>query len=167
MCTNDSNLYEKMKLIRNYGQKIKYHHNTFGLNSRLDEVQAAVLRIKLKYLDDWNKKRNKVATAYKNLLKNIKTQTVPDGYFSNYHIFIVELDNRDEIKKILDSKNIQTLIHYPIPIHLQKCYERMGHKKGDFPITETASERILSLPMFPNLSLTSIKEISNYIIERS
>ncbi len=167
MCTNDSNLYEKMKLIRNYGQKIKYHHDTFGLNSRLDEVQAAVLRLKLKYLDDWNLKRNEVANKYNNLLKNIKTQTIPDGYFSNYHIFIVELDNREEIKKILDSKNIQTLIHYPIPIHLQKCYEGMGHKKGDFPITETASERILSLPMFPDLGLTSIKEISNYINERS
>jgi len=163
MCTNDTNLYEKMKMIRNYGQKTKYHHVSIGVNSRLDEIQAAILRVKLKYLDSWNRERNKIAEDYKIALKGVKMQTIPEGYYSNYHLFVIEHDNRDEIRKNLEILGIQTLIHYPIPIHLQECYKYLGYKDGDFPAVENSSKRLLSLPMYPELGIGSVKKISSCI----
>lgn len=163
MCTDDEVLYEKMKMIRNYGQKKKYHHETLGYNSRLDEIQAAILRVKLKHLNKWNEKRNQVAQTYNSQLRSIKTQNIPEDYYSNYHIFLVEVEKRDELQKKLDEAGVQTLIHYPIPIHLQECYEYLGYKKGDFPYAERAANRTLSLPMYPEVTIPKVKKITEII----
>jgi dTDP-4-amino-4,6-dideoxygalactose transaminase len=163
MCTNDKELYEKMKMIRNYGQTQKYHHKTLGYNSRLDEIQAAILRVKLKNIDIWNQQRNEVVSQYKKLLKNIKTQKIPENYNSNYHIFLIEIDKRDELQKLLDKKGVQTLIHYPIPIHLQECNKYLGYRKGDFPVAEKTAMKILSLPIYPEVNNTDIKHTAKLI----
>ena len=164
MCTNDEKLYQKMLMIRNYGQKIKYHHEEIGVNSRLDGIQAAVLSIKLKHLDEWNKKRNIVANWYKKYLDSkIKIQKVIKGGFSCYHVFVVEVDDRDKLMAYLKENGVQTLIHYPIPIHLQECYKSLGHKLGDFSVAERASRNLVSLPIYPELDETNIKYICGLI----
>lgn len=163
MCTNDKELYEKMKMIRNYGQTQKYHHKTLGYNSRLDEIQAAILRVKLKYLDMWNVKRNEVANEYNKLLVDIKTQNIPKGFFSNYHIFLIESSKRDDLREELEKNGVQTLIHYPVPIHLQECYKNLGYKNGDFPVAEKTAMKILSLPIYPEVNNTDIKHTAKLI----
>ena len=160
--TNNKRLYEKLILLRNHGQSKKYFHDTFGLNTRLDEVQAAVLRVKLKYLDKWNKQKQTIAKNYKDSLKNYKTQKIIQGGESNYYVFIIESANRKKLQSYLLKNRIHTLIHYPIPIHLQKAYKYLGYKKGDFPITEEIAGRILSIPNYPELTLTQ----QNYLIDK-
>lgn len=159
ICTNNYTLYQELRRIRNYGQVKKYHHNILGVNSRLDEIQASVLRIKLKYLDDWNKKRRAIAKLYLRELNNlnIKTQTIIKGGISNYHLFVMEHPKRSQLQKYLTAKGIQTLIHYPIPIHLQKCYRYLGYKKGDFPVAEKLAKKLISLPMYPELTKSQIE----------
>lgn len=160
ICTNNKDLYERIKKLRNYGQKEKYYHSEIGINTRLDEIQAAVLSVKLKYLNQWNLQRNKIARLYIKGLSNVKTQKIYDYSKSCYHIFTIEVSNRDYIKRKLAEKGIQTLIHYPLPIHLQECYKYLGYKKDDFPYTESAANKILSIPIYPELS----KEEILYII---
>lgn len=152
ICTNNYDLYERIKKIRNYGQTKKYYHDELGINSRLDEIQAAVLRVKLKYLDDWNIRRREWAELYKEKLVNFKTQKIEKYVVSNYYLFVVEVENRELLMNSLSQKGIQTLIHYPIPIHLQKCFGYLHYKNGDFPIAEMLSKKTLSLPMFPHLT---------------
>lgn len=163
LCTNDKVIFERIKKLRNYGQDKKYYHTNIGLNTRLDEIQAAILHVKLKYLDEWNLNRNKIAQKYKELLQNVKIQKIEEGTKSCFHIFAVEVPNRDYIKEKLAEKGIQTLIHYPVPIHLQECYKYLGYKKGDFPVTERVASRILSLPMYSELKENEIVYISNYL----
>jgi|GEM_PF-6068616 len=163
--TNDDHVYQTLIKLRNYGQSQKYFHDQIGLNSRMDEIQAAVLRVKLKYIDKWNIKRNNVANQYKDLLKDIKVQKILPGGTSNYHIFMIEHEERDELQKFLQRKEIQTLVHYPRPIHLQKCYEDLGYQKGDFPTTEHLSKVILSLPLYPELNSKEIEYISGTVLE--
>lgn len=153
--TNNEEIAAKMKALRNYGQKQKYHHDYIGYNSRLDEIQAAVLRVKLRYLEGWNQLRRKHAKQYNERLQNISGLNVPiekDYAMHVYHLYVIRCEKRDKIQKVLYSKGIATGIHYPIPIHLQKAYEYLGYREGDFPITEKYSKEILSLPMFPELS---------------
>ncbi len=164
MCTNDENLYKKMQMIRNYGQIEKYHHKEIGVNSRLDEIQAAVLSVKLKHLDEWNRGRNEVAKMYQKYLNpKIKVQKINKNAYSCYHVFVIESDSRDELMKSLKNDGIQTLIHYPIPIHLQECYKGLGYKIGDFPIAENVSKKLISLPMYPELEENGIRYILNII----
>lgn len=164
MCTNDEELFKKMKMIRNYGQEVKYHHKEIGVNSRLDEIQAAILSVKLKHLDQWNKKRNLVADWYRKYLDpKIKIQKIIDGNFSCYHVFVVEVENRDKIMVELKNNGIQTLIHYPIPIHLQECYRDLEYKIGDFPIAEKVTSRILSLPMYAELCEDEVKYVCSLV----
>lgn len=160
--TNNKNLYQKLLLLRNHGQSKKYFHDTFGLNTRLDEVQAAVLRVKLKYLNKWNIEKNNIAAKYNKSLRNYKTQKIIKNGKSNYYVFVIESSNRERLQKYLVSKGINTLIHYPIPIHLQKGYKHLGYKKGDFPITEEISDRILSIPNYPELTNNQ----RDYIIDK-
>lgn len=159
ICTNSKEIYKRIKKLRNYGQKEKYYHSEIGINTRLDEIQAAILSIKLKYLDQWNLLRNKVARYYIKSLSKVKTQKIYDHSKSCYHIFTIEVSNRDYIKKKLAEKGIQTLIHYPLPIHLQECYKYLGYKKGDFPYTESSADKILSIPIYPELSKKEILHI--------
>lgn len=152
LVTNNEVIANKLKKLRNYGQSQKYFHDEHGRNSRLDEIQAAVLRVKLKHLDAWNEKRNQIATRYKKELGHLKSQTILPDSISCYHLYVVEFSDRAEMQKKLASKGIQTLIHYPVPIHLQKCYVGMGFKAGDFPLTEQAADRIVSLPLYSELT---------------
>lgn len=160
--TNKQNVYEKLIKLRNYGQIKKYVHEIIGYNNRLDEIQASILSVKLQYLDEWNKERNKIASVYRRGLRYSLTQKIKKGYYSCCHLFVIESNKRDELKIFLEKKGIYTLIHYPIPIHLQPCFSSLGYKKGDFPVTERLANRILSLPMYPELT----KEEIFYVIEQ-
>lgn len=164
--TNDKKIYEKIRLLRDYGQKRKYIHNIKGYNCRLDELQASILKIKLKYIDKWNKQRRENASYYNQLLSNIEGIITPkerNNAKHVYHLYVIRTKFRDELLKFLKSKSISTGIHYPIPIHLQLAYSDLGYKKGSFNLAEKYANMILSLPMFPELSQEEIEHIANEI----
>ena len=165
--TNDGNLAEKIKILRNHGQKQKYFHEIKGFNSRLDNLQAAILRIKLRYLDEWNKARNKWAQLYTELLKGSSaiTPAVESWAYHVFHLYVIRHQKRDELLNFLKEKGIFAGIHYPIPIHLLPAFKDLGYKNGDFPIAEKYAEEILSLPMFPELTEENVRYIVNAIEE--
>lgn len=163
--TNDKDLAEKVKELRNYGSKIKYHHNEKGVNSRLDELQAAILDVKLKYLDEWNKERNKIAGRY---LKEIKNEKIilPNISTNNthvWHLFVVRCQNRDELKNYLESKGIHTLIHYPIAIHKQLAYSEFNNM--NLPLAEKYANEVLTLPLFIGMKNEEITYVINALNE--
>jgi dTDP-4-amino-4,6-dideoxygalactose transaminase len=152
--TNDKKLANKIRRLRNYGQRSKYDHQEKGSNARLDEMQAAVLNVKLKYLDEWNRLRAKHAFSYSENLKNIEQIKIPEIFSDRdpvFHLYVIRAKNRNELQRFLREKKIATQIHYPLPIHLEEAYKDLGHKAGDFPKTEQVANEILSLPMFPEL----------------
>lgn len=161
--TNDSSLTEKVKAIRNYGSIIKYHNEYKGVNSRLDEIQAEFLKVKLKYLDKWNSDRQKSAKLYLEKINNKKIilPKIKSVQESIWHVFPVRSEYRDELAEFLKDNGIDTLIHYPIPIHLQQAYKDLGYKLGDFPVAEEISRTVLSLPMWYGIN----EEEINYIID--
>lgn len=167
LVTNKRKIYETVSAMRNYGQRRKYYHEFLAWNRRMDTLQAAVLLIKLKHLDRWNKMRQDVAEGYRQELSNlpIKLPGVAENRTHVYHQFVIRAKRRNYLQKYLQSKRISTGIHYPIPIHLQKVYSHLGYKKGDFPVTEALSIEILSLPMYPELTETQVKFIANCIKE--
>ncbi len=148
--TDDAELSELLKQFRNYGQSKKYYHDFQGYNSRLDELQASVLRVKLKHLDDWNKKRRKIAEIYNAHLKDLDLilPVEKEGSKHVFHLYVIRCKNRDSLKEELLKKGIQTQIHYPIPIHKQKAYQ---NSIVELPVTEKVCNEILSLPMNPFL----------------
>jgi dTDP-4-amino-4,6-dideoxygalactose transaminase len=166
--TQDEEMAQKMRMIRDHGQAQKYFHDLEGYNGRLDAIQAAVLRIKLKRLQGWNRSRRKNAAFYTERLQDVPGITLPaEAEFAEsvYHLYVILADNRDGLQEFLSEKGIATGLHYPLPLHRQKAYAHLGHKKGDFPVAESAAERLLSLPMYPELTeeqidyvCTSIKE---------
>jgi len=161
--TNSKTLYEKCKKLRNYGQKTRYVHEIKGLNSRLDEIQATILRLKLTYLDSFVIKRNKIANLYLKNLKNVKQIKLPkimDENYHSFHLFVIEAVNRDKLMSYLSKMEINTLIHYPIPVHKQKAYKEFNHL--NLAITEKKARNILSLPINPFLTE---KEILRVCIE--
>jgi len=151
--TNDPELAQRVRIIRDHGQNKKYHHLIEGYNGRLDALQAAILRIKLPHLKQWNEKRRKVAEIYNELLKGAQVKTPIEPRWSQgiYHLYVVRLERRDEVQKYLAQRDIQTGLHYPVPLHLQEAYLNMGYHEGDFPVTEQLAREILSLPMYPQL----------------
>jgi dTDP-4-amino-4,6-dideoxygalactose transaminase len=149
--TNDDLLAEKLRMLRNYGQKEKYVHLCKGYNSRLDSVQAAVLDVKLKHLDKWNSMRRKNAKLYNELLKGIEKAEEAEGCESVYHLYVIRHKRRSELMNFLKQNGIQTIIHYPVPVHLHPAYSDLGLKKGSFPVSEKYADEIVSLPMFPEL----------------
>ena len=153
--------------LRNHGEDKKFHSVIKGFNSRLDEIQAAVLRVKLCYLTDWNEKRRKLAYLYNRLLKDSSVITPKEkGYAKhNYHLYVIRSNNRDELKEFLKRKKIGASIHYPIPIHLQPAYLDLGYRIGDFPVTEHIAEEILSLPMYAELQQESVDKVVKAIEE--
>ncbi len=165
--TNSKEIAEKIKLLRNHGRITKkYEHKIEGYSSRLDNLQAAILRVKLKYLNKWNDKRRNNAKKYNELLSNINGIITPyeaDYAKHVYHLYVVRTENRDKLREKLKSESIATGIHYPLPLHLQPAYSYLGYKNGDFPITEKASQEILSLPMFAELTDKQIEEIGKLI----
>lgn len=151
--TDNEEIAYSLRLLRNYGQSVKYYHSIKGFNSRLDTIQAAVLRVKLTYLKKWNDLRRSHAGRYNQLLSDVDCVT-PFEVFNNrhvYHLYVVRVKNRDKLRAYLADKGIMTGIHYPVPIHFQDAYFDLGYSRGDFPVTEDYSDKILSLPMFPEL----------------
>lgn len=166
--TDNEQLFKKLLLLRDYGRISKYKHICVGYNSRLDTVQAAILRVKLRRLDEWNKLRRRNAEIYREGLKGVKGVILPVEADSSYHIynvFAVRLKNRDGAMVELNKKGISAIIHYPIPLHLQKVYKNLGYKRGDFPIAEKVSREIVSLPMYPHLKESQIRFIVKAIKE--
>ncbi|GAG63038.1 unnamed protein product, partial [marine sediment metagenome] len=166
--TNNERMAEKVKLLRNHGRITKkYEHEIEGYSSRLDNLQAAILRVKLRHLNKWNESRRRNAKKYNELLNNIDRIITP--YEANYakhvyHLYVIRTERgRDELREELKSKGIATGIHYPIPLHLQLAYKYLEYKKGDFPITEKVSQEILSLPMFAELSDEQITKIVSLV----
>ena len=152
--TNDRQIANKIKSLRNYGSSTRYLNEYIGYNMRLDELQAGLLVIKLKYLDRWNNERRKIADIYIKNLSSVKEVILPVTNKDSthvYHIFNIRIIERDELAKHLHKSNIQTLIHYPIPPHLQKATSYLGYKKGDFPIAEELADTSLSLPIWPGM----------------
>ncbi len=165
--TNDPAIAEKIRQLRNYGQRVKYEHVTAGTNSRLDTIQAAILRVKLRRLDVWNAARQQHAAAYNSLLAG-GPYTLPSVAAHRTHIFhlyVIETDKRRQVQKFLSARGIATGIHYPIPIHMQEACKDLGYRHGDFPATEAAADRILSLPMYPELSEKQGEYVASTLLE--
>ncbi|MCW4047197.1 MAG: DegT/DnrJ/EryC1/StrS family aminotransferase [Candidatus Bathyarchaeota archaeon] len=163
--TNDEQLATKLRQMRNYGQSKKYYHDFVGVNSRLDEIQAAILRTKLRYLDDWNKRRRKLASLYNDLLKNTETITPIEKDYAKhvYHLYVIRHKHRNKLQQYLLSRGIQTLIHYPVPVHMQRAYKTIDK----LPVTEKICNEILSLPLHPWLSENEVEVVSECIKEFS
>ncbi len=162
--TNNKKIFEEAKMLGDYGRKSRYDHKVKGYNSRLDTVQAVVLLAKLKYLDQWNQMRAANASYYSQLLKNIDGVVPPVIKKDRTHVFqtfAIRTKNRDKVCQEMQKKGVDVLIHYPIPLHLQEAYSDLGHKKGDFPVSEKIAQEILSLPMYPHLK----KEQIEYVCE--
>ncbi len=164
--TSDSVLYEKLKMLRNYGSDKKYQHECIGYNSRLDTIQAGILNVKLKYLDEWNKKRFECGRAYHKELDEIKELILPvikKAGSHVFHLFVVRAEKRDALADFLTQKRVQVGIHYPVPVYAQKAYAHLGLTSKDFPVTERLAREILSLPIYPELSKEQILYITNCI----
>jgi dTDP-4-amino-4,6-dideoxygalactose transaminase len=167
--TTDSELlYFKAKSYRNYGSEKKYFNEIKGINSRLDELQASILRVKLPYLTELTRIRQDIASKYELCLADspfIKLPKTNKDATHVYHLFVLMCENRHELQSYLQSKGIGTLIHYPIPPHLQLAYKELGFSKGDFPISERIASNCLSLPMYPGITDDQIHEVSESIIK--
>ena len=164
--TNDDETADKVRVLRNYGSRVKYHNEVIGYNSRLDELQAAFLRVKLRHLDEWNNRRIEVAQHYMRELvdnKEIVLPYIPEWAEPVWHLFVIRTKQREGLQKSLADSEIQTLIHYPIPPHLSDAYQKFGWKCGDYPISERLANEVLSLPMGPNLKDSDIKDIIKYL----
>ncbi len=164
--TDDPEVYERLLLIRNYGQKKRNYHQVHGINSRLDEIQAAVLRVKLKYLDSWNERRRNLAVVYDSRLSDVCG--VPFEKAGNrhaYHLYVVRARNRESLQEFLKQNEIETLIHYPLPIYSQEAYRDINHRPEDFPQTEKFAKEIVSLPLHPQMTKSDVEYVCDKIIE--
>jgi dTDP-4-amino-4,6-dideoxygalactose transaminase len=160
--TTRKDLAEKVALLRNHGQKVKYEHVIRGFNSRLDTVQAAILRVKLGHLEAWNDARRAAAKAYDKSLAGapVKTPKVASYAKPIYHLYVVRTPQRAKLQSAMDAQQISWGIHYPIPVHLQKAYADLGYKNGSFPVSEAITAEILSLPMFPELTPEQVQRVA-------
>ncbi len=159
--TNNPEIAEKVMLMRNYGSRVKYINETLGFNSRLDPLQAAVLRVKLAYLDEWNRRRQKIAALYLRELKGtgLTLPYVPAWAEPVWHLFVVRTQMRDALQAHLEERGIGTLIHYPIPPHRQQAYAHLGLPEGSLPIAEAIHREVLSLPIGPHLSVENVERV--------
>ncbi len=163
--TNSAGLHDVCRRLRNYGSDEKYYYADIGVNSRLGELQAALLNRKMRFLDQWNEQRRKIASLYIDELKGIEALRLPEQQKENYHVyhlFVIMTRERDKLKKYLHDRGIETLIHYPRPPHLQSAYRYLQYKEGDFPVAERIAEEALSLPCYPGMP----EEHQHYIIDR-
>ncbi len=175
--TNNDELYKRVKMLREHGQSEKYYHESYGHNYRMEGIQGAVLGVKLKYLNDWTNGRRRAAEKYREGLIDVKELVLPKemSYAKHvYHLFVIQINGkklengnqlRDKLKDHLTEKGISVGLHYPIPLHEQKCFKGLGYKKGDFPISEKLAETGLSLPMFPELGDDQISYTVSNIID--
>jgi dTDP-4-amino-4,6-dideoxygalactose transaminase len=160
--TDDPQIAERVRMLRNYGQPKKYYHDVVGWNSRLDTIQAAILSIKLRHLTAWNEARRAHAEQYKSLLGDapVRLPSEAPNVRHVYHLYVARVPSRDEVLAKLGERGISCGIHYPVPIHLQKAYAHLGYPRGSFPICEKVAGEILSLPMYPELSYEQIEHVS-------
>lgn len=167
--TNSKELEEKFRTFRNYGSRVRYENEVIGANSRLDELQAGLLRVKLKYLDKFNEERNKIANRYISEINNplLELPKVRKGADSSWHQFVIHVKQgkRDALISYLKERDIGTIIHYPIPPHLSKAYAYLGKKEGDYPIAETYAKEVLSLPMYNGITDEELSTVISAINE--
>lgn len=161
LATNNPVLADKLRKLRNYGSGKKYVNELVGINSRLDEYQAAVLQVGLKHLDEGNRYRRQIAERYLNETKNplVTLPKTRENCFHVYHVFALQCEQRDELQAFLLEKGVKTLCHYPIPPHLQECYSYLGHKEGDFPISERMARQELSLPIYVGMPMEEVTQV--------
>lgn len=156
---------EKVKLLRNYGSKKKYFNSEIGYNSRLDEVQAALLRVKLRHYGELIEGRKNIAELYLKGIKNsvISLPRVREGATHVWHQFVIHCEKRDKLMRYLSENGVDTIIHYPVPPHLQKAYKYLGYQEGDFPVTEKYAKEVLSLPIFDGMIKEEIEKVIDVI----
>lgn len=162
--TRDPELAARLVALRGHGGRVKYHHEELGVNSRLDEIQAAVLRVKLPHLEAWNAARREVAKRYNELLKDIRGVVTPEeltGTVPVYHQYTIRVKDRDGIQEGMKARGVQTMVYYPVPLHLQKVHDHLGYQSGDFPISERAAREVLSLPIYPELTLEQQQQVAD------
>ncbi|ERK52103.1 DegT/DnrJ/EryC1/StrS aminotransferase family protein [Leptotrichia sp. oral taxon 879] len=163
IATNDDEFAQKIKVLRNYGSEKRYYNQVVGYNSRLDEIQAGLLRVKLKYLNELTEEREKIAKRYINEIKNplIKLPKVRENATHVWHLFVIKCENRDRLQEYLAEKGVGTVIHYPIPPHMSEAYKYLNIKKGKLPVTEKYAETVLSIPMYNGMKNEEI----SYVVE--
>ena len=165
--TNDDRLAEELRALREHGQSTRYYHPVVGYNARLDEIQAAILRIKLRHLPEWNKRRREVARTYDKLLagSGVITPEIPSGERHVFYVYCIRVPGgrRDALRTYLGERGIGTQIHYPVPIHLQQSAEFLGYRKGDLPVTEQLATEVLSIPMYPELTDEQLDRVADSV----
>jgi dTDP-4-amino-4,6-dideoxygalactose transaminase len=164
--TDDARLADRLRVLRNYGSRVKYVNLERGYNSRLDELQAALLRVKLAHLDAWNERRRQIAARYDDKLAGIPSlglPRAPQWAESVWHLYVVRTTRRVELMKALETAGIGALIHYPIPPHLQAAYADLGQLKGTYPLAEALADTVLSLPMGPHMTKQAVDEVAAVI----
>jgi len=162
--TNNEELADRIKTLRNYGSAVKYYNEEIGYNNRLDELQAAFLRVKLNYLQEWTNQRKEIAQWYNEELKLRNDLVLPyvhENADHVYHLYVVRTSNREKLQQELTEKGVQTMIHYPVPPHLQKAYKHLGYKEGDFPIAEEIARTCLSLPVWPGMKENEVEKTNS------
>jgi len=159
--TDDAKFAESLRILRDHGSRVRYQHEFLGVNARLDELQAAVLRVKLSYLDQWNAARQAHALAYSEQLEGVvdAVPAVRPWGAHVYYVYVVQVHEREHFRKELEQEGVATGIHYPIPVHLQPACAHYGYRRGMLPVTEAVSERIVSLPMYPELTTEQIQAV--------
>lgn len=169
VATNDEALANRVRMLRDHGQSKKYYHEREGYNGRLDAIQAGLLRTKLPHLSDWNTTRRQIAGRYNQMLKPGADAMVlpyePSWARAVYHLYVVRVPDRDRVRDQLQASGVGTGIHYPIPLHLQNAYRSLGYRNGDFPVSERVASEVLSLPMYPQLSLAQQQYVADKVLE--
>jgi len=166
--TNDDEIAEQVRILRNYGSRVKYFNEVKGVNSRLDPLQAAFLRVRLKYLNNWNDRRKEIARLYLQKLNSLPELVLPyypEWVEPNWHVFVVRTQERDRLQQHLQEAGIGTLIHYPVPPHLSAAYSEMNHPMGRFPITENLARTVLSIPIGPHMDCADAAYVADRIQE--
>jgi dTDP-4-amino-4,6-dideoxygalactose transaminase len=165
LVTNDAALAGRARSLREHGSTVRYYHDEVGFNYRMEGIQGAVLGVKLKHLDSWTSERRRVARRYSELLAGTPLQLPVEAEYakSAWHLYVVRHPKRDELKKYLEANKIGCALHYPLPLHLQKCYASLGYKEGDFPVAEKAARECLSLPIYPEMTDAQIHRVAQVI----
>lgn len=163
--TDNKEIFQKARLLRTYGEESRYNSVMLGHNSRLDEIQASILLVKIKYLEEWNKKRRVLAGAYSDLLDGLPLSKVSEteGAQSCYHLYVVRTKERDRLAAFLDQRGVKTGVHYPVTVHLTSTFGYLGYKEGNYSISEQASKEVLSLPLYPQMSIEEVEYVVSAI----
>lgn len=163
--TNKESIARSVRMLRNYGQSKKYHHDMLGYNSRLDTLQAAVLRVKLGHLEEWNRRRGEIADRYRDALGEspVLLPDEPEDSIHVYHLFVIRTEKRDELLVYLNENGIGAGIHYPVPIHMHPAYRFLNYRKGDFPVAERVCGEILSLPLYPEMTDDQARAVAEHV----